>query len=181
MPWHLLTASNFNLSTSKPFVIAMPLLLISSVARWPESTHDSRIFENSDIAAKLRDGVLDAFFWVTVATACRAYLLTPILKPKNAGEVRYNTAHRRTRCVIERCFGLLKRRFPCLHLGLRTALPNTLVIIVATAVLHNFALIHREQDFDEDIEDENVPFDIVAAADASGNAKRQLIISRYFA
>ena len=40
---------------------------------------------------------------------------------------------------------------------------------------------HREQDFDEDIEDENAPFDIVAAADASGNAKRQLIISRYFA
>ena len=58
---------------------------------------------------------------------------------------------------------------------------NTLVIIVATAVLHNFALIHREQDFDEDIEDENVAFDIIAAADASGNAKRQLIISRYFA
>jgi len=28
---------------------------------------------------------------------------------------------------------------------------------------------------DEDIEDENAPFDIVAAADASGNAKRQLI------
>ena len=32
----------------------------------------------------------------------------------------------------------------------------------------------------KDIEDENVLFDIVAAADASGNAKRQLIISRYF-
>ena len=47
-------------------------------------------------------------------------------------------------------------------------------------MLHNFALIHREQDFDLDIEDENVPFDIIAAVDASGNAKRQLIISRYF-
>ena len=151
------------------------------VGRWPGSTHDSRIFENSKIADKLRDGVLDGILLGDSGYACRAYLLTPILKPKNAGEVRYNTAHRRTRCVIERCFGLLKRRFPCLHLGLRTSLPNTLVIIVATAVLHNFALIHREQDFDEDIEDENVPFDIVAAADASGNAKRQLIISRYFA
>lgn len=151
------------------------------VARWPGSTHNSRIFENSNIAEKLRDGVLFGILLSDSGYACRAYLLTPILKPKNAGEVRYNTAHRRTRCVIERCFGLLKRRFPCLHLGLRTALPNILVIIVATAVLHNFALIHREQDFDEDIEDKNVPFDIVAAADASGNAKRQLIISRYFA
>ena len=80
--------------------------------------------------------------------------MTPILKPKNAGEVRYNTAHRRTRCLIDRCFGLLKRRFPCLHLGLRIASANTLVIIVATAVLHNFALMHREQDFDKDIENE---------------------------
>ena len=80
----------------------------------------------------------------------------------------------------ERCFGMLKRRFPCLHLGLRTALANTLVIIVATSVLHKFALVLREQYFDEDIEDEDVSFDIVAAADASGNAKRQLIISRYF-
>ena len=151
------------------------------VARWPGSTHDSRSFENSNIADKLRDGALDGIFLGDSGYACRAYLLTPILKPKNAGEVRYNTAHRRTRCVIERCFGLLKRRFPCLHLGLRTALANALVIIVATAVLHNFALINREKDFDEDIEDENVPFDIVAAADASGNAKRQLIISRYFA
>nr|XP_058969847.1 putative nuclease HARBI1 [Pocillopora verrucosa] len=130
------------------------------VARWPGSTHNSRIFENSNIAEKLRDGVLDGILLGDSGYACRAYLLTPI---------------------IERCFGLRKRRFPCLHLGLRTALPNILVIIVATAVLHNFALIHREQDFDEEIEDENVPLDIVAAADASGNAKRQLIISRYFA
>jgi len=41
--------------------------------------------------------------------------------------------------------------------------------------------MRQEQDFDEDIEDEDVPFGIAAAADASGNAKRQLIISQYFA
>ena len=77
--------------------------------------------------------LLMAFLWVTVDTLVEHInLMTPILKPENAGEVRYNTAYRRTRCVIERCFGLLKRRFPCLHLGLRTALVNTLVIIVAT-------------------------------------------------
>ena len=52
---------------------------------------------------------------------------------------------------------------------------------MAIAVLHKFALMHREQDFDEDIENEDVPFDVVAAANASGNAKHQLIISRYFA
>ena len=110
------------------------------VARWSGSTHDSRIFENSKITDKLRDGALGGILVGDSGYACRAYLMTPILKPKNAGEVRYNTAHRRSRCVIERCFGLLKRRFPCLHLGLRTALANTLVSIVATAVIHNFAI-----------------------------------------
>ena len=151
------------------------------LARWARSTHDSRIFENSKIADKLRDGAIDGILVGGSGYACRAYLMTPILKPKNAGEVRYNTAHRRTRCVIDRCFRLLKRRFPCLHLGLRIASANTLVIIVATAVLHNFALMHREQDFDKDIENEDVPFDVIATADASGNAKRQLIIPQYFA
>ena len=85
------------------------------VARCPGSTHDSRIFDNSNIADKLRDGAIDGILVGDSGYACRAYLMTQILKPKNAGEVRYNTAHRRTRCVIERCFGLLKRRFPCLH------------------------------------------------------------------
>ena len=60
--------------------------------------------------------------------------MTPILKPKNSGKVYYNTAHRRTRCVIERCYGLLKGSFLWLHLGLHTALMNTLVILAATAV-----------------------------------------------
>lgn len=111
---------------------------------------------------------------------CRPYLMTPILKPKNVGEVCYNIAHRHTRWVIKRCFGLLKQHFPSLHLGLCNTPANTLIIIVAMAVLLNFTLLHQERDFDEDIEDEGVPFDIVAAADASGNAKCQLIISQYF-
>ena len=62
------------------------------VAHSPESTHNSRIFENSKIADKLRDGALDGIFVGDSGCACRAYLITPILKPKNAGEVRYNTA-----------------------------------------------------------------------------------------
>jgi len=76
---------------------------------------------------------------------------------------------------------IAKATFSVFALGTAHRLGDTLVIIVATAVLHNFALTNREQDFDEDIEDEDVPFDIVAAADASGNAKRQLIILRCFA
>ena len=62
------------------------------VARWPGSTHDSRIFENSKIANKLRDGALDGILAGDSGCACREYSIAPILKRKNAGEVRYNTA-----------------------------------------------------------------------------------------
>ena len=71
-------------------------------ARWPGSTHDSCIFENSMIADKLRDGALDGILVGDSGCAFRAYLMTPIFKPKNAGEVRYNTAHRRTTGVLLR-------------------------------------------------------------------------------
>ena len=67
------------------------------VARWPGSTHDSRIFENNKIGDKLRDGAIDGILVGDSGYGCRAYLMKPILKPKKAGEVRYNTAHRRTR------------------------------------------------------------------------------------
>ena len=61
------------------------------VGRWPGSTHDSRNFENSKIADKLRNGALEGILVGDSGCACRAYLITPVLKPKNA-EVRYNTA-----------------------------------------------------------------------------------------
>ena len=59
------------------------------VTRWPGSTHGSRNFENSKIADKLRDGALDGILVGDSGCACRAYLITPILKQRNAGEVRY--------------------------------------------------------------------------------------------
>ena len=61
------------------------------VGRWPGSTHDSRNFENSKIADKLRNSALEGILVGDSGCACRAYLITPVPKPKNA-EVRYNTA-----------------------------------------------------------------------------------------
>ena len=105
--------------------------------------------------------------------------MTPLLNQRSDAENRYNNA--RTRGVIERCFGILKRRFPCLHSGLHTALRNTLVIIIAVAALHNLALMQREGDLDDDDVHDDVPEEPSPDADASGNAKRQFIIARYFA
>ncbi|ERL90324.1 hypothetical protein D910_07673, partial [Dendroctonus ponderosae] len=48
----------------------------------------------------------------------RSYLLTPLVNPATRAERLYNESHIRTRNVIERCFGVWKRRFPVLAYGL---------------------------------------------------------------
>ena len=58
---------------------------------------------------------------------------------------------------------------------------NRYQFVVVMPLLASNIVARIESKTAEDIVDEKVAFDSVAAADASGNAKRQLIISRYFA
>ncbi|KAL0303743.1 UNVERIFIED_CONTAM: hypothetical protein Sradi_6242400 [Sesamum radiatum] len=51
----------------------------------------------------------------------------------------FNHAHSRLRNVIERCFGVLKKRFPILQWGMPSYLLNHQVdIVIACCTLHNF-------------------------------------------
>ncbi|CAH2013047.1 unnamed protein product [Acanthoscelides obtectus] len=43
------------------------------------------------------------------------WLLTPFKNPTTPIQENYKLIHAKERCVIERCFGQLKRRFPMLH------------------------------------------------------------------
>ncbi len=52
-------------------------------------------------------------------------------------------SHAQIRNSIERLFGLWKRRFPVIAVGLRTKLTTTLAVIIATGVLHNIARMRR--------------------------------------
>jgi hypothetical protein len=71
---------------------------------------------------------------------CKPHLLTPVLNPINSSQEAYNTAHIATRNTVERFFGVLKRRFPCLRNGLRLKLDTTVKVIVACGVLHNICM-----------------------------------------
>lgn len=73
------------------------------------------------------------------------YLMTPLAIPATRAEEKYNSAHISTRSVVERTFGILKRRFPILHVGMRCRIPLIQKIIIATAVLHNIATTYREE------------------------------------
>ena len=116
---------------------------INIVVRWQGSVYDAHIFENFLIGINFEDGTHKVLQLGENGYPCKKYLLTPLCNPLSRLEQLYNTAHIKTRTTIERPFGIWKRMFPCLSVGLRIETSTCLTVIVATAVLYNFARKHR--------------------------------------
>ncbi|XP_036150400.1 putative nuclease HARBI1 [Monomorium pharaonis] len=110
------------------------------VARWPGSTHDSHIFNNCYRKAMYQQRRYgNAVLVGDGGYACTSYMMTPLDQCNTAAEHLYNESQIRTRNSIERLFGVWKRRFPVMALGLRVSVKNSFPIIIATVVLHNIA------------------------------------------
>lgn len=126
--------------------VADPQLKIRDiVARWPGSTHDSTIFNNSVLKEALESGVFRGYFIVADSGYKNtSYLATPYLTVDSPVKNLYNESQIRTRNVVERSYGVWKRRFPCLSLGLRIALEKVQPVVVACAVLHNIAIDQKD-------------------------------------
>lgn len=110
------------------------------VARWRGSTHDSRIFNESSLKTRFEDGEFRGRLLGDSGYKLESYLFTPVLRPQNRSEEKYNEAHIATRNTVERCFGVWKQRFRCLLDGMTTNMKNIKPTIVALAVLHNIAI-----------------------------------------
>lgn len=121
--------------------------IMDIVARWPGSCHDAHIFENSALHGRCENGEFgESVILGDSGYPLRNYLMTPLGNPTTFAEERYNHSHIRTRTVIERTFGIWKRRFPILSLGMRCKPTLVQEIIIATAVLHNIAVITRDEE-----------------------------------
>lgn len=166
--------------------------IINCVAKWPGSVHDARILRESAIFSTFESSQkpLSGFFLGDSGYMLRDWLMTPIINTRLPREEAYNTAHCGTRCTIERCIGILKRRWHCLHTELRVAPEKACEIICACVVLHNRAtqLNHRLDDaMDVDNNEENditaaVPIRTVTerARVAAGKAARDRLIYNTF-
>eukprot|EP00102_Acyrthosiphon_pisum_P023339 XP_016660549.1 PREDICTED: uncharacterized protein LOC107883951 isoform X2 [Acyrthosiphon pisum] len=101
----------------------------------------------------------------------------------------YNESQIRTRNVVERSFGVWKRRFPVLSLGLRLQLKTVQAIIVATAVLHNICREMKEDlpnDNFELTEPHNETEDIIEVeynddGRDQDSTMRDMLLNNYFA
>jgi len=87
--------------------------------------------------------------------------------------------------VIERLFGIWKRRFSVLAIGLRTNEDTTMATIVATAVLHNLLIQENDVMPPEDMVDDQELFQEIttlpiARQNEIGNAVRTNLINTVF-
>lgn len=81
------------------------------------------------------------------------WLMTPLEQNNlTAGQEHYNAAHKSIRNVVERCIGVIKGRFRCLHKH-RALHYKPLVaakIIYSCAVLHNICVERGEEDINNE-------------------------------
>ncbi|GFX44414.1 transposon Tf2-11 polyprotein [Trichonephila clavipes] len=108
-------------------IVDSDLVIRNVVARWPGSAHDSTVFNNSAACLSLYQ---DFHLLGDTGYACEKKLLTPFGNPRSLSEARYNKSHVLTRNAIERKYGILKRRFPCLSIGLNCHIDRVPAIVV---------------------------------------------------
>ncbi|CAD6233200.1 GSCOCG00012256001-RA-CDS [Cotesia congregata] len=118
---------------------------------------------------------------------CLPFLMTPIANPVTDEQITYNNIQSGTRIIVERAYGVWKRRFPCLSRGLTNKLICSTTIVVACAVLHNLSLIFNDKLPDDDLQDdhheepnEEIPAPLPNLQPADGFAFREAIIERMF-
>ena len=157
------------------------------VARWPGSTHDSRVWDNCSLRARLERRLEEqqerGIILGDGGYGNSEIILTPLNRTNTAAERRYNCAPRTTRTIIERTFGHAKKKFLCLSQQLRFSPRRCCNTIVAAMVVYNMGLEPGEvgaedepgQDMDPDQDD-----DVPRHADVD-NVERRHLIEAHFA
>ena len=80
------------------------------MVKWPGSVHDARIFDLSDIKAKLEEEKFGTLLGDS-GYPLRHYLLTPILNALNDDQEFYNDNLKSARTKAEHTYGILKTRY----------------------------------------------------------------------
>ena len=159
------------------------LMFFDVVARWPGSTHDSRIFSNSRLNFDLESGKFsDGYLLGDAGYPLKIFLMTPYSNPSNHSQKRYNKRHSQTRMFIEKAFGVLKRRFPLLKHGVKMRKgEDNCMLILAAFVLHNM-IIHFKYDvmFEHILEQEEYARDVYAEMINQDESSEEAIRKRDF-
>ena len=133
---------------------------------FPGSVHDARIYRVSDVFAFMSRApqAANCVLLGDEGYPISPWLLTPYrhrdLPNLQRYQVNFNDIFTRERVIVERCFGILKKRFPICGYKLRYQPPKCADIIMACCILHNIAKhLADPEDFDDpppdDLDDED--------------------------
>ncbi|KAK3877886.1 hypothetical protein Pcinc_017442 [Petrolisthes cinctipes] len=138
--------------------------ILDVVAQWPGSVQDSRIWNDCGLKGKFERSVIPEGCHLLGDNdyPCEPWLLTPYIQPNNVAQEAYNSAHKRTRCVVESGIAQLKRRFNVLDGEIRVDPIKTSKIVMVCASLNNLCKernveLPDEHDVDEDEPEEVNP------------------------
>ena len=91
-------------------------------SRCPGRWHDSRVIKESSLWTAFEQQGNRPFPGAVIlgdsAYACNSWLIPPFRGDVEGARRRFNEAHKKTRCTIERAFGILKKRFYALQTGM---------------------------------------------------------------
>lgn len=126
------------------------------VARWPGSTHDSTIFKHSVVQHNFEAGEYEEYLLVADSGYENTfYLCTPFTQHRDAAQLSnaekvYQRAILTTRNVVERSYGLLKRRFPILMFGMQLKRLSLIQKIISVCcMLHNICIDMGDAEVDD--------------------------------
>lgn len=170
-------------------ICSADLMFRDVVARWHGAAHDANIWDNCAQKWNFLHGIYNNYVLLgDSGYAQTSYMMTPLSETNvnSRAERLYQEAQIKSRNVIERAFGVWKRRFPILSKGINVKLHRVPGIIIATAVLHNIAIMQRdrlppddEQTANPQQADTSLPYQHHSSQ--SGNNARMLLINDYFA
>ena len=84
---------------------------------------DKQVIRAAEVRQIIIQGCL-CFLSGDSAYPLKDILMTPLLTPRSAAERYYNRSHKRTRCLVERCLGVLKSRFRWVMNDLKSFAPG---------------------------------------------------------
>jgi hypothetical protein len=132
---------------------------------WTGKSHDSRVFKNSplylecqkksflpnNLSRSIAGKEISPLILGDSAYSLEEWLMKPYSDRGNLSreEKSFNFSLSRSRVVVENAFGRLKGRFQCISKRIDTSVENSVKIVSACCILHNFCEISN-QSFSED-------------------------------
>lgn len=155
-------------------------LFTNVYVNWPGSSHDAFILRQSSVWEHMERSPFHGYILGDSAYPLRKWLMTPLSNPISHSEREFNKSLKRTRVLIENTIGRWKKRFHLLHCENRRRIDNVVEDVRACAVLHNIAILSKQNDIEEDIPDDQPSPELLDNSHESGSHHRHSLINNVF-